>query len=160
MCCNLTLLACSGQRRDNPVELMKHKLARSSSGMADRNLKPSIVERKQIGVSLLLTVWFPHRSVTQVIIESPDKRLSFEQKQLLWRFRYSLVGDKRVRCSVSSRTTSDLGVHVCRLSPSSCDVWTGATPVKRCRRLIYCRAGLRQPSQMYTRTSFLQGPRG
>lgn len=65
--------------RENPIENKYHKLARCSKGVSARSLKPKIMERKRIAE----------------IIASPNKQLSGEEKQLLWRFRFSLTDNKR-----------------------------------------------------------------
>mgnify|MGYP001095834453 CR=1 FL=1 len=39
-------------QRENPVEDKYHKLARSSKGLSDRDLKPKITERRQIQVCI------------------------------------------------------------------------------------------------------------
>jgi phosphatidylinositol 3-kinase len=69
----------SEMSKENPVENKYHKLARSERGLADKHLIPKIIERKQL----------------QSIITSPNKKLTMEQKELLWKFRFSLVEDKR-----------------------------------------------------------------
>lgn len=65
--------------RDNPMELKYHKLARSSKGMTARELKPKIVERNEI----------------EKILNNPNKLLQASEKELLWKFRYSLTDNKR-----------------------------------------------------------------
>eukprot|EP00898_Chlorokybus_atmophyticus_P004964 jgi/Chlat1/5469/Chrsp36S05427 len=66
--------------RDNPSETKQLKLARSGGGVVDRDLKPNSAERKRIAGVLQLP---------------PTKALSGEEKQLLWKFRYSLTQDAR-----------------------------------------------------------------
>lgn len=71
---------------ENPVETKYNKLRRSLlRGMVDKNLKPSVIERRQI----------------QDILSSPNK-LKSEHQNLLWKFRYSLVGDKKALTKVIS----------------------------------------------------------
>eukprot|EP00462_Mataza_sp_D1_P020946 CAMPEP_0175147654 /NCGR_PEP_ID=MMETSP0087-20121206/16121_1 /TAXON_ID=136419 /ORGANISM="Unknown Unknown, Strain D1" /LENGTH=820 /DNA_ID=CAMNT_0016432885 /DNA_START=12 /DNA_END=2474 /DNA_ORIENTATION=+ len=65
--------------RDNPIENKYHKLARSSKGLTDSNLKPNIKERNEI----------------HEIINDPVKHLKGEERQLLWRFRFSLTENKK-----------------------------------------------------------------
>jgi len=64
--------------RVNPIEHAYHKLARSHKGM-DRDLKPNKKEREEIAN----------------IIASPNKQMSIEAKELLWKFRFSLTDDQR-----------------------------------------------------------------
>ena len=66
-------------RRESPIELKYHKMARSGKGVTDRHLKPKILERKEIAA----------------IVASPEKRLTLVQKQLLWKYRYSLTDNKK-----------------------------------------------------------------
>eukprot|EP00878_Enallax_costatus_P036478 GHUV01040968.1.p1 GENE.GHUV01040968.1~~GHUV01040968.1.p1 ORF type:complete len:502 (+),score=176.25 GHUV01040968.1:517-2022(+) len=66
---------------DNPAELKAAKLARSvTRGVIDRDLKPNSDERRRIAAVLRLP---------------PNKPLTPEAKALLWRFRFSLVSEKR-----------------------------------------------------------------
>ncbi|XP_020525808.1 phosphatidylinositol 3-kinase, root isoform isoform X2 [Amborella trichopoda] len=67
--------------RINPSEHKQLKLARSlTRGIIDRDLKPSSNERKAI----------------QMILKYPPTRtLSGEERQLLWKFRFSLMSEKR-----------------------------------------------------------------
>jgi len=64
----------------NPVELKYRKLARDLlRGLIDRDLQPNREEKTQIAA----------------IIGSPSFDLRDAQKDLLWKFRFSLTGDKR-----------------------------------------------------------------
>ncbi|KAJ3694315.1 hypothetical protein LUZ60_009795 [Juncus effusus] len=67
--------------RTNPSEHKQLKLARSlTRGVVDRDLKPSINERKTI----------------QWILKYPPTRsLNGEERQLLWKFRFSLMSEKK-----------------------------------------------------------------
>ena len=65
--------------RENPVEQKYHKLSRSAKGLSDRDLKPRIAERRAL----------------DRIISSPVTRLTREEKELLWKFRFSLLDDRR-----------------------------------------------------------------
>ncbi|KAF6260720.1 phosphatidylinositol 3-kinase [Scenedesmus sp. NREL 46B-D3] len=66
---------------ENPAELKAAKLARSvTRGVIDRDLKPNSEERRRIAAVLRLP---------------PNKPLQAEAKALLWRFRFSLVTEKR-----------------------------------------------------------------
>lgn len=64
--------------KDNPIERKYHKLAGSSKGLADRDLKPKIAERNRINE----------------IIQSPSKHLSQEERRLIWKFRFTLTENK------------------------------------------------------------------
>jgi phosphatidylinositol 3-kinase len=64
---------------ENPMEHKYHKLARASQGFADRDLKPKVQERKQL----------------LEIVSSPVKDLKPKDRQLLWRFRYSLLDNAK-----------------------------------------------------------------
>eukprot|EP00897_Mesotaenium_endlicherianum_P004521 jgi/Mesen1/4097/ME000215S03375 len=73
-------------QRGNPSEHKQLKLARMSTSMAvtrgiiiDRDLKPNSGERKQIAA---------------ILGQPPTRALSGEERQLLWRFRFSLTADK------------------------------------------------------------------
>ena len=65
--------------RENPVEQKYHKLSRSVKGLSDRDLKPRIAERRAL----------------DRIISSPVPRLTMDEKELLWKFRFSLLDDRR-----------------------------------------------------------------
>eukprot|EP00879_Flechtneria_rotunda_P010868 GHRR01011358.1.p1 GENE.GHRR01011358.1~~GHRR01011358.1.p1 ORF type:complete len:821 (+),score=283.38 GHRR01011358.1:733-3195(+) len=66
---------------ENPAELKAAKLARSvTRGVIDKDLKPNSDERRRIAAVLRLP---------------PNKPLQPEAKALLWRFRYSLINEKR-----------------------------------------------------------------
>eukprot|EP00877_Chromochloris_zofingiensis_P002248 jgi/Chrzof1/12023/Cz06g18140.t1 len=66
---------------ENPAELKAAKLARSlTRGVIDRDLKPNSDERRRIAAVLRLP---------------PNKPLHADDRALLWRFRFSLTGDKR-----------------------------------------------------------------
>ena len=69
--------------QDNPVEGKHHKLARSvRSGLTDRDLKPDAGMRDQL----------------HAIVESPPtKILASEEQDLVWRFRFYLSNQKKVR---------------------------------------------------------------
>ncbi|XP_041990822.1 phosphatidylinositol 3-kinase, root isoform isoform X1 [Salvia splendens] len=65
----------------NPSEHKQLKLARSlNRGIIDRDLKPSITERK---------------SIQRILRYPPTRTLTGEEKQLLWKFRFSLMAEKR-----------------------------------------------------------------
>ncbi|MCO5578082.1 hypothetical protein L7F22_031920 [Adiantum nelumboides] len=67
--------------KQNPSENKHLKLARSvTRGVIDRDLKPSATERKEI-----------HK----ILKYPPTRHLSGEERQLLWKFRFSLMSDKR-----------------------------------------------------------------
>ncbi|XP_057848847.1 phosphatidylinositol 3-kinase, root isoform isoform X1 [Cryptomeria japonica] len=67
--------------RTNPCENKQLKLARSlTRGVIDRELKPSSDERKKI---------------SNILKYPPTHTLSGDERQLLWKFRYYLVSDKR-----------------------------------------------------------------
>ena len=65
--------------RDNPVEVKYYKLSRSTKGLKGRDLKPKITERRQL----------------DRIISSPVPRLTAEERELVWKFRFSLLEDRR-----------------------------------------------------------------
>ncbi|KAL1520440.1 hypothetical protein AB1Y20_022022 [Prymnesium parvum] len=76
----IVLLADSEQYRDNPALLKHHKLARSllSAGFA-KELKPDAEERRRLAA----------------LVESPPtQRLREEERELMWKFRYSLTSEK------------------------------------------------------------------
>ncbi|KAG1342793.1 hypothetical protein COCNU_05G010220 [Cocos nucifera] len=67
--------------RKNPSELKQLKLARSlTRGIIDRDLKPSSNERK---------------SIQRILKYPPTRTLSGDERQLLWKFRFSLMSEKR-----------------------------------------------------------------
>ncbi|XP_026384357.1 phosphatidylinositol 3-kinase, root isoform-like [Papaver somniferum] len=67
--------------RINPSEHKQLKLARSlTRGIIDRDLKPSINERK---------------SIQKVLKYPPTWNLSGDERQLLWKFRFYLMSEKR-----------------------------------------------------------------
>eukprot|EP00249_Psilotum_nudum_P022815 c28649_g1_i1 orf=409-2850(-) len=67
--------------RQNPSENKQLKLARSLTRVViDRDLKPSSVERKEI---------------QKILKYPPTRNLSGEERQLLWKFRFSLMSEKR-----------------------------------------------------------------
>ncbi|KAF3329023.1 phosphatidylinositol 3-kinase, root isoform isoform X1 [Carex littledalei] len=67
--------------RTNPSEHKQLKLARSlNRGIVDRDLKPSINERKLI---------------QKILKYPPTRTLSGEDRQLLWKFRFSLMSEKK-----------------------------------------------------------------
>eukprot|EP00850_Spirogloea_muscicola_P004644 SM000020S05994 [mRNA] locus=s20:381175:386922:+ [translate_table: standard] len=67
--------------RQDPAELKQLKLARSlARGAIDRDLKPNSTERREIAV---------------VLGHPPTRSLSSDERQLLWRFRFSLTLEKR-----------------------------------------------------------------
>lgn len=77
----LIVLHDSEMGRDNPSELKAQKLARSlTRGMVDHNLKPDTEER---------------RAINAILLSPPNRQLSTDAMALLWRFRYTLVTDKR-----------------------------------------------------------------
>lgn len=67
--------------RENPIEDKYYCLARSGreNGITGKALKPNLKERDKLNA----------------IISSPDKQLSGEDKDLLWRFRYTLLDDPK-----------------------------------------------------------------
>ncbi|GMP82765.1 hypothetical protein CsSME_00036933 [Camellia sinensis var. sinensis] len=65
----------------NPSEHKQLKLARSlTRGIIDRDLKPSSSERK---------------SIQRILKYPPTRILSGDERQLLWKFRFSLMSEKR-----------------------------------------------------------------
>ncbi|ESW29431.1 hypothetical protein PHAVU_002G070100 [Phaseolus vulgaris] len=65
----------------NPSEHKQLKLARSlTRGVIDRDLKPSSNERK---------------SIQRILKYPPTRTLSGDERQLLWKFRFSLMSEKR-----------------------------------------------------------------
>ncbi|XP_022962160.1 phosphatidylinositol 3-kinase, root isoform [Cucurbita moschata] len=65
----------------NPSEHKQLKLARSlTRGIIDRDLKPSSNERK---------------SIQRILKYPPTRSLSGDERQLLWKFRFSLMSEKR-----------------------------------------------------------------
>ncbi|CAK7328998.1 unnamed protein product [Dovyalis caffra] len=65
----------------NPSEHKQLKLARSlTRGIIDRDLKPSSNERK---------------SIQRILKYPPTRILSGDERQLLWKFRFSLMSEKR-----------------------------------------------------------------
>ncbi|XP_073105660.1 phosphatidylinositol 3-kinase, root isoform isoform X4 [Elaeis guineensis] len=67
--------------RTNPSEHKQLKLARSlARGIIDRDLKPSSNERK---------------SIQRILKYPPTRTLSGDERQLLWKFRFSLMSEKR-----------------------------------------------------------------
>ena len=92
------------QFRDNPIELMYHKLARSKIVSQQSQYSAAVTELKPNK---------DERNAIQYVLSLPYKRLNIEHKELLWRFRYSLIDDKRalvkfLRCinwSDASETT-------------------------------------------------------
>eukprot|EP01018_Ginkgo_biloba_P009326 Gb_01861 [translate_table: standard] len=67
--------------RTNPSENKQVKLARSlTRGVIDRDLKPSSNERKEI---------------FRILKYPPTRTLNGDERQLLWKFRFSLMSEKR-----------------------------------------------------------------
>lgn len=67
--------------KQNPSENKHLKLARSvTRGVIDRDLKPSSIERKEI---------------QKILKYPPTRHLSGEERQMLWKFRFSLMLEKR-----------------------------------------------------------------
>ncbi|GMH26109.1 hypothetical protein Nepgr_027952 [Nepenthes gracilis] len=65
----------------NPSEHKQIKLARSlTRGIIDRDLKPSSNERK---------------SIQRILKYPPTRTLNADEKQLLWKFRFSLMSEKK-----------------------------------------------------------------
>ncbi|XP_054809368.1 phosphatidylinositol 3-kinase, root isoform [Prosopis cineraria] len=65
----------------NPSEHKQLKLARSlTRGVIDRDLKPSSIERK---------------SIQRILKYPPTRTLSGDERQLLWKFRFSLMSEKK-----------------------------------------------------------------
>ncbi|KAF2292760.1 hypothetical protein GH714_027903 [Hevea brasiliensis] len=65
----------------NPSEHKQLKLARSlTRGIVDRDLKPSYNERK---------------SIQRILKYPPTRTLNGDERQLLWKFRFSLLSEKR-----------------------------------------------------------------
>lgn len=68
---------------ENLVEVKHHKLARSvRSGLTDRDLKPDAAIRDQL---------------TAIVESPPTKVLATEEQDLVWRFRFYLSNQKKVR---------------------------------------------------------------
>jgi len=65
--------------RENPVEAKYTRLMRSSKGLQDRDRKANAAERKRI----------------EAIVAAPHKRLTPEEKALLWQFRFSITDNKK-----------------------------------------------------------------
>ncbi|KAH0467537.1 hypothetical protein IEQ34_002570 [Dendrobium chrysotoxum] len=67
--------------RTNPSEHKQLKLARSlTRGIIDKDLKPSTNERK---------------SIQSILKYPPTRTLAGEERQLLWKFRFSLMSEKK-----------------------------------------------------------------
>lgn len=67
--------------RTNPSEHKQLKLARSlNRGIIDKDLKPSSNER---------------RSIQRILKYPPTRTLSGDERQLLWKFRFSLMSEKK-----------------------------------------------------------------
>ncbi|EFJ26575.1 hypothetical protein SELMODRAFT_97360 [Selaginella moellendorffii] len=67
--------------RQNPCENKQIKLARHvTRGVIDHELKPSITDRKEIA---------------RILQYPPTRNLNGEERQTLWKFRFSLTGEKR-----------------------------------------------------------------
>ncbi|KAK4261324.1 hypothetical protein QN277_004337 [Acacia crassicarpa] len=67
--------------KTNPSEHKQLKLARSlTRGVIDRDLKPSSNERK---------------SIQRILKYPPTRTLSGDERQLLWKFRFSLMSEKK-----------------------------------------------------------------
>ncbi|KAK4789405.1 hypothetical protein SAY86_020724 [Trapa natans] len=67
--------------KPNPSEHKQLKLARSlTRGIIDKDLKPSSTERK---------------SIQRILKYPPTRTLSGDERQLLWKFRFSLMSEKR-----------------------------------------------------------------
>lgn len=67
--------------RKNPSEHKQLKLARSlTRGIIDKDLKPSNTERK---------------SIQRILKYPPTRTLSGDDRQLLWKFRFSLMSEKK-----------------------------------------------------------------
>nr|CAD1822783.1 unnamed protein product [Ananas comosus var. bracteatus] len=67
--------------RTNPSEHKQLKLARSlTRGIIDRDLKPSINERK---------------AIQRILKYPPTRTLSGDERQLLWKFRFYLMSEKK-----------------------------------------------------------------
>ena len=67
--------------RENPSEIKAQKLARSTGrGLVDAGLRPNTEERSRIEA---------------VIAQPPGRPLPREDRELLWRFRFALVGEGR-----------------------------------------------------------------
>lgn len=67
--------------RTNPSEHKQLKLARSlNRGIIDKDLKPSAIER---------------RSIQRILKYPPTWTLSGDERQLLWKFRFSLMSEKK-----------------------------------------------------------------
>lgn len=63
---------------DNPIEDKYYLMSRSHHG-EDKNLKPKIEERNHL----------------YLLVNSPSKHLSAQDKNLLWKFRYSLIEEPK-----------------------------------------------------------------
>ena len=68
---------------DNLVEGKHHKLARSvRSGLTDRDLKPDAGTRDQLN---------------EIVESPPTKTLDSEEQDLVWKFRFYLSNQKKVK---------------------------------------------------------------
>ncbi|MQL74982.1 hypothetical protein Taro_007354 [Colocasia esculenta] len=78
--------------KSNPSEHKQLKLARSlTRGIIDKDLKPSSNDSKYTQASLFIMGYIMHR----ILKYPPTRTLSGEERQLLWKFRFSLVSDKK-----------------------------------------------------------------
>ncbi|KAL0307211.1 UNVERIFIED_CONTAM: Phosphatidylinositol 3-kinase, root isoform [Sesamum radiatum] len=91
--------------KTNPSEHKQLKLARSlNRGIIDRDLKPSSVERKLVlnyaveyfhYSATQIAYLISNRSIQRILRYPPTRTLTGEEKQLLWKFRFSLMSEKR-----------------------------------------------------------------
>ena len=88
-------------QRDNPVEAKHRRLVRSHrNGPLDRDLKPNPKIRDELNVSPIL--WCHAVYLTLILFQSimsypPTQTLTPEEKDLVWKFRFYLTREKRVR---------------------------------------------------------------
>lgn len=107
--------------QENLVESKHHKLARSlRSGPSDHDLKPNAATRDQLNVSdkekkkytrNLLRCLYNTVFLSQIIVSyPPTKQLSSEEQDLVWKFRYYLTTQEKVRVSIF-KTIRKFGVR-------------------------------------------------
>lgn len=82
--------------RENPVEDKHRRLVRSHrSGPYDRELKPNAQIRDTIGVCILSLRSHILTSRQEILNYAPSQPLNSEEKDVIWKFRFYLVRDKR-----------------------------------------------------------------
>lgn len=80
------IIICFVDLKENLVESKHHKLARSiRSGVSDRDLKPNAIVRDALNT----IVGYP-----------PTTQLSVEEQDLVWKFRFYLSNQKKVKNSL------------------------------------------------------------